>query len=163
MTAALREAMASQPGAVFETIAREHGATPLQAVEAMPEGAVRFVPGARFADAMDDIAGWGDVTVIVHTDDGIFEFTGPVPAGKEGRGYFNLSGRSGFHGHIRSERCASIAFVEREFMGRASASVLFANPDGGFMFKVFVGRSEGGQLREDQLAAFRALAERLSA
>lgn len=95
--------------------------------------------------------------------DGIFEFTGPLPPGKEGRGYFNLAGRGGFHGHIRGERCASIAFVERAFTGRESASVLFANRDGSFMFKVFVGRADGAQLREGQLAAFRALADRLAA
>lgn len=158
----LRAVMAAEPGAVFETVAQQYGVTPLATLEAMPEGMVRFVPGDRFADAMADIAGWGDVTVIIHTDDGIFEFTGPVPPGKEGRGYFNLAGRSGFHGHLRAERCAGIAFVEREFMGRSSASVLFVNPDGGFMFKVFVGRAEKGELRADQLAAFRALPGQLS-
>jgi len=154
----LRAVMAADPGAVFETVSAEHDVAPLAVLEAMPEGMARFAPGEMFADAMADIAAWGDVTVIVHTADGIFEFTGPVPPGKEGRGYFNLSGRSGFHGHLRPERCAAIAFVEREFMGRASASVLFVNSDGGFMFKVFVGRAEKGELRADQLKSFRRLA-----
>jgi putative heme iron utilization protein len=53
--------------------------------------------------------------------------------------------------------------VERPFMGRLSASLLFFNSDGGIMFKVFVGRDEKRELKADQLAAFRALAERLGA
>ena len=41
---------------------------------------------------MKDIGSWGDVTLIVHTDDGIMEFAGPVPAGEVGRGYYNVPG-----------------------------------------------------------------------
>jgi putative heme iron utilization protein len=48
-------------------------------------------------------------------------------------------------------------------MGRLSASVLFFNVDGGIMFKVFVGRDEKRELLSDQLAKFRALAERFGA
>ena len=46
-------------------------------------------------------------------------------------------------------------------MGKSSAFVAFFNLDGGIMFKVFVGRDEARALKADQLAAFRALAERL--
>jgi len=70
-------------------------------------------------------------------------------------------GRTGFHGHLRHERCAGLAFLERPFMGRLSASVVFFNVDGGIMFKVFVGRDESRELKGDQLAMFRALADRL--
>jgi putative heme iron utilization protein len=38
--------------------------------------------------------------------------------------------------------------------------VLFINTDGGIMFKVFVGRDETRELKQDQLKAFRDLAER---
>ena len=100
---------------------------------------------------MKDIGHWGDVTLIVHTDDGIMEFGGPVPAGEVARGYYNVPGSKGFHGHLRHERCAGIAFVERPFMGRLSASVLFFNVDGGIMFKVFVGRDEKRELKAEQL------------
>ena len=103
----------------------------------------------------------GEVTLIVHTDDGIMEFTGPIPPGEVGRGYFNLMGRTGFHGHLRHERCAGLAFMERPFMGRLSASIVFFNVDGGIMFKVFVGRDEKRELLADQLAKFRALAQRV--
>jgi putative heme utilization carrier protein HutX len=70
-------------------------------------------------------------------------------------------GRTGFHGHLKYERCAAIAFVERPFMGRTSNLMIFINRDGGIMFKIFVGRDEKGQLKQDQVARFKALADRL--
>lgn len=88
------------------------------------------------------------------------EFSGTIPEGKVSQDYYNLAGSKGFHGHLRYKRCASIAFVERPTMGRASAAVLFINTDGGIMFKVFVGRDENRELKAEQLAAFRALADR---
>jgi len=66
------------------------------------------------------------------------------------------------HGHLRHERCAAIAFVERPFMGKSSAFVAFINVDGGIMFKVFVGRDETRALRQDQLARFRSLADSIA-
>jgi putative heme utilization carrier protein HutX len=109
------------------------------------------------------VARWGNVTVIIHTDDGVMEFSGPVPEGKVGHGYYNIPGSTGFHGHLRHERCGGIAFVERPLFGRPSASVLFFNLDGGIMFKIFVGRDDKRELLADQLEAFRRLAERTCA
>ncbi len=160
-SAALREQIAANPGVVFEDAAREHGVPPRTIVEALPENMRRFAPGDAFVPAMQDVATWGDVTLIVHTDDGIMEFTGPVPKGEIGRGYFNLMSRTGFHGHLRHERCDGIAFIERTFMGRNSCLMIFLNKEGGVMFKVFVGRDEQGQLKADQLEKFRALREKL--
>ena len=153
--------LATAPGVVIETAAKEHGVTPRAVVEALPAEMRRFAPASAFVEVMKDIAAWGEVTLIVHTDDGIMEFTGPIPAGEVGRGYFNLMGRTGFHGHLRHDRCAGLAFLERPFMGKDSASVVFFNVDGGIMFKVFVGRDEKRALLSDQLARFRALADRL--
>ena len=152
--------LAADPGAVVETVAKEQGVTAREVVEALPAALRRFAPASAFAAAMQDIATWGVVTLIVHSDDGIMEFTGTIPPGEVGRGYFNLMARTGFHGHLRHERCAGLAFMERPFMGRLSASVLFLNINGGIMFKVFVGRDEKRELLADQLARFRALAER---
>jgi len=157
----LASVLAADPGAVVETVAKEHGVTTREVVEALPAAMRRFAPASAFIEAMKDIASWGEVTLIVHTDDGIMEFTGPIPAGEVGRGYFNLMGRTGFHGHLRHERCAGLAFVERPFMGRPSAFIVFFNVDGGIMYKVFVGRDEKRELKEDQLAKFRALADTL--
>jgi putative heme utilization carrier protein HutX len=158
----LKAYMAANPGAVIEDVARERNVTPRAVIEAMPEMMVRIGAGSHFAAAMQDIAQWGEVTMIVHTDDAIFEFTGAIPAGEVGRGYFNLMQPKGLHGHLRHERCAAVAFVERPFMGKASAFVAFINVDGGIMFKVFVGRDETRALRGDQLKRFQSLADSLA-
>ena len=47
-------------------------------------------------------------------------------------------------------------------MGMETASVWFINPEGQAMLKVFVDRDEQRRLREEPLAAFRALAQTLS-
>ena len=158
----LKTYMAENPGAVIEDVARERNVAPRVVIEAMPEMMVRIGPGNQFAAAMQDIAQWGEVTLIVHTDDAIFEFTGSVPAGEVGRGYFNLMQPKGLHGHLRHERCSAIAFVERPFMGKSSAFIAFVNVDGGIMFKVFAGRDETRALRGDQMQRFHALAERIA-
>jgi putative heme utilization carrier protein HutX len=160
-SADLQKKISENPGVVFEDAAREHNVPPGAVIAALPAEMRRFAPGSTFVDAMDDIVGWGDVTVIVHTEDGIMEFGGPVPKGQVARGYFNLMGRTGFHGHLRHERWTSIAFVERPFMNRTSCLLIFLKVDGGIMFKIFVGRDDKGELKADQLEKFRALANRL--
>lgn len=159
----LRVHMADNPGAVIEDVARERRVSPRAVIEALPRSMVRIGSGEHFAAAMQDIAAWGEVTLIVHTEDAIFEFTGTIPAGEIGRGYFNLMQPKGLHGHLRHERCAAVAFVERPFMGKGSAFIAFVNADGGIMFKVFVGRDETRALRGDQLERFRQLADRIAA
>ncbi len=159
--AALKKHMAENPGGVIEDVARENNVTCRAVLEALPEAMRSFAPGSTFVEAMQDIATWGQVTLIIHTNDGIFEITDPVSQGEVGRGYFNLSGPKGLHGHLRHERCGGLAFVERPFMGKSSAFVAFINVDGGIMFKVFVGRDEARQLRADQMERFRTLAKRL--
>ena len=159
--AELKAHMAENPGAVIEDVARQRKVTPRAVIEALPSGMVR-IGGGEFATAMTDIAQWGEVTLIVHTDDAIFEFTGAIPAGEVGRGYFNLMQPKGLHGHLRHERCGAIAFVERPFMGKTSAFIAFINVDGSIMFEVFVGRDEARALRTDQLERFRALADRIA-
>jgi putative heme utilization carrier protein HutX len=158
----LQQIMRDAPDALFERVAQETGTTCREVVHALPPEMRTIVPGGAFLEAMADIATWGEVTFIIHTEDGIFEFSGAAPAGAEGRGYFNLQGSTGLHGHLRHDRCAAIAFVERPFMGRPSASALFINLDGGFMFKVFVGRDERRDLNAAQVIKFRELIRRLA-
>jgi putative heme utilization carrier protein HutX len=160
--AELKAHMLENPGAVIEDVARQRKVTPHAVIEALPTEMVRLGAGSEFASAMQDIAEWGEVTLIVHTDDAIFEFTGAIPPGEISRGYFNLMQPKGLHGHLRHERCGGIAFVERPFMGKQSAFVAFLSVDGGIMFKVFVGRDETRALRADQLARFKALADRIA-
>lgn len=155
---AAAEYLASHPDVIVEQYAREANLTPRQVVNALPGAMRSLTDGTRFVEVMTEVARWGDVTLIVHTEDGIMEFGGPVPAGQVSRGYYNIPGTSGFHGHLRHERCSEIAFVERPFMGRNSASILFFNPDGHIMFKIFVGRDADRNLKADQLGMFRSLA-----
>ncbi|MEW6450387.1 MAG: heme utilization cystosolic carrier protein HutX [Pseudomonadota bacterium] len=157
----LRADLAADPGIIIEKAAKERGVTLRTVVEALPEEMRRFAPGEAFIEVMGEVAKWGDVTVIIHTEDGVMEFSGPVPEGKVGQGYYNLAGSKGFHGHLRHDRCAGVGFIERPFFGRPSASILFFNLEGGVMFKVFVGRDEQRNLKEDQLAAFRAIANKV--
>lgn len=157
--AALKAQLAENPGGVIETVAKEHNVTPRVVLESLPDGMAVFRDGADFVPVMQDIAKWGDVTLIVHSDDAIFEFTGSIPAGEIGRGYFNLMQPTGLHGHLKHDRCGAVAFVERPFMGKSSAFVAFVNVDGGIMFKVFVGRDENRALKQDQLERFRQLAK----
>jgi len=157
----LRDRLAADPGALVETVAKEYNVTLRQAVEGLPESMRQFAPGDCFVRIMNEVANWSEVTVIIHSDDGVMEFTGPIPSGSVGRGYFNLPGSRGFHGHLRHDRCAGVAFVERPFFGRPSASILFFNLEGGVMFKIFVGRDDKRELLKDQLAAFQALAANL--
>src|SRR6266700_3710324 len=93
----LRAYMADNPGAVIEDVARERKVSPRAVIEALPSSMVRIGSGEHFAVAMQDSAEWGEVTLIVHTDDAIFEFTGALPTGAIGRGYFNLMQPKGLH------------------------------------------------------------------
>jgi putative heme utilization carrier protein HutX len=162
LSSEIAEYLADHPDVIVEQFAKEKGITPRSVVHALPSQMRRFADGAHFVEAMTDVASWGDVTLIVHTEDGIMEFGGAVPAGQISRGYYNIPGTSGFHGHLRHDRCSEIAFLERPFMGRLSASILFFNREDDIMFKIFVGRDEARNLKAEQLEQFRQLADRLA-
>ena len=157
----LRERMARQPGGILEMIAEEHGVSLRTVVDCLPEAMRTEADGDRFCEVLADVADWGPVTLIVHTADGIFEFAGPLPTGSLGRGFFNLHGKGGISGHLRPDRCRSIVFLRRPFMGKQTASLQFFNEAGGSMFKIFVGRDADGELRADQLERFDSLERRL--
>ncbi len=95
--------------------------------------------------------------MIVHTEDIVLEVEGCLPDGSEGHGWFNIHGDSPIGGHIRKDRCVSIAFVDRGFHGRRSCSVWFMNAEGRAMFKVFVRRDKDRNLLDDQVQRFEAL------
>lgn len=158
----IAEYLAGHPDVIVEQFAKEKGITPRDVVHALPPQMRRIADGSQFVEAMADVATWGDVTLIVHTEDGIMEFGGAVPAGQISRGYYNIPGTRGFHGHLRHDRCSEIAFLERPFMGRLSASILFFNREDHIMFKIFVGRDEARNLKSSQLERFRMLADRIA-
>ncbi len=70
--------MAENPGAVIEDVAHAKNVTARAVIEALPDAMRSFAPGSSFVDAMQEIATWGEVTLIIHTADGIFEVTEPV-------------------------------------------------------------------------------------
>lgn len=159
---ALRERLARQPGGILESLADEHGVSLHTVVGCLPKEMRAEIPGDRFCQVMAEVADWGPVTFIVHTTDGVFEFGGPLPQGSLGRGFFNLQGGGGLSGHLRADRCHSIVFLRRPFMGKQTASLQFFNATGGSMFKIFLGRDAAGELRADQLARFAALEQQLA-
>ncbi|BCL74991.1 hypothetical protein JHS3_07270 [Jeongeupia sp. HS-3] len=158
----LAERLALDADGILENLAREYGVSLLDVVTAMPEATPEasrtLLPGERFAEVMADISDWGDVTVLTHSADAILEFHGRVPVGRSAHGFFNLRGGGALSGHIRTDRCKTIALVERPFMGLATASVIFFNPEGAAMYKVFVHRNKDKSLDAEQLLRFRALA-----
>lgn len=160
---ALRARLASRVGGVLETVAAEHGVSLRTVIGCLPEELWSEAGGEHFCEVMAEVATWGPVRLIVHTEDGVFEFSGPLPAGTLGHGFFNLHGAGALSGHLRAERCRSIVFLRRPFMGKQTASIQFFNAAGGAMFKLFVGRDDSGELCADQLARFDALERRLAA
>ena len=65
--AELKAYMVENPGAVIEDVARQRKVTPRAVLEALPPDMLRLGAGSEFASAMQDIAEWGEVTLIVHT------------------------------------------------------------------------------------------------
>ncbi len=150
-------ALAEKPDGVIEQIAAKAEVTPAEVLAILPEGAAVVVPSEKWEPIWKDLTSWGEILMIVHTEDIVLEVEGQLPEGSEGHGWFNIHGDSPIGGHIRKERCVSIAFVDRGFHGRRSCSVWFMNADGKAMFKVFVRRDKERNLLEDQVARFEAL------
>lgn len=150
-------ALAEKPDGVIEQIAAKAEVTPAEVLAILPEGAAVVVPSEKWELIWKDLTSWGEILMIVHTDDIVLEVEGCLPEGSEGHGWFNIHGDSPIGGHIRKERCVSIAFVDRGFHGRRSCSVWFMNADGKAMFKVFVRRDKERNLLEEQVARFETL------
>lgn len=157
-----RAALAEKPDGVVEAIAGKANVTAAEVLALLPEGAAVIVGADRFADIWQALEGWGEILMIVHTEDIVLEVEGRLPAGSEGHGWFNIHGDSPIGGHIRKDRCQSIVFVDRAFHGRRSCSVWFMNAEGAAMFKIFVRRDAARELIGEQLAAFEALRARFA-
>ncbi len=155
-------ALAEKPDGVIEQIAAKAEVTPAEVLAVLPEGAAVVVAAAHWDPIWKDLSSWGDILMIVHTEDIVLEVEGSLPDGSEGHGWFNIHGDSPIGGHIRKERCVSIAFVDRGFHGRRSCSVWFMNADGKAMFKVFVRRDKERNLLEEQVSRFEALRQAIA-
>ncbi|MGL6070683.1 heme utilization cystosolic carrier protein HutX [Craterilacuibacter sp.] len=154
---ALKARLLRNPGVVLENLAETNALSAAEVIECLPDTMWKKLDGSRCISVLQALPALGELTVIIHTGDGIFEFGGRFPEGETGHGFYNLHGKSGLHGHLRATRCQAIYLVERPFMGRDTASLLFTNLDGGIMFKVFAGRDAEGALNQAQLDALRAL------
>ncbi|WP_437613399.1 heme utilization cystosolic carrier protein HutX, partial [Erwinia sp. V71] len=97
---ALQEFLNSQPDGTLESIASQYQTTLLEVVKHLPSRTV--ASGEQFDAVWDTVAAWGNVTLLVHTDDVILEFTGDLPSGFHRHGYFNLRGKNGMSGHINA-------------------------------------------------------------
>jgi len=156
----LAEALATNPTAALEDIARAAGVTPLDVLLALPAGEVTAFPGEHMVAVLDDVAGWGEITFIVNTGPVILEAKGPMHGGTVAHGMYNLKGKP-ISGHLNIAACAKVAFVRRKLFSMETRSVQFYGQDGGCLFKVYLGRDGNRQLIPAQIAAFDALEARL--
>lgn len=156
-------ALAESPEGVVESIARNAGVSPAVVLDILPAGAAVTAPAEKFDEIWTEMTSWGEILMIVHTQDIVFEVNGTLPQGSEGHGWFNIHGDSPIGGHIRKDNCRSVSFVDRGFHGRRSCSVWFMNEAGEAMFKIFVRRDAQRELLPAQLAAFEALRTRFTA
>ncbi|MDD0824178.1 heme anaerobic degradation radical SAM methyltransferase ChuW/HutW [Mannheimia sp. AT1] len=160
LTDKLRENLKANPGQILEMLAGMNQCSLESVINCLPSEMVMKTDGDRFVEIMQAIASWNEpVTFILHTPDAIAEVTGKLPQGKIARGFYNFdhNEEGGIHGHLRYENCASIYLLDRPFMGKRTVALTFINRSGEAMFKVFVGRDEKGQLRENQISAMQQL------
>jgi putative heme utilization carrier protein HutX len=157
MSDLIRKDLAEQLDGLLESVTEARG-VPMQVVLdcLAPESAVR-VGANLFEEIWRDLTTWGDVSFVVHTQDGFFESEGAIVPGEFGHGYFNVHGDSPVGGHFRMDRCRSIYFVDRPSFGTRTCSVPFINQDGGAMFKIYVGYNKDHTLKADQVERFEAL------
>lgn len=155
----IKERLAKNPGILFETLAESNNASEAEMVECLPQDRWSKVSGEHFQDILLQISSWGKVMTIIHTADAVFEFSGPFPTGEEGHGFYNLNHTSSFQGHLRYKNCGAIYFVTRPFRGSDTRSILFANHDGGIMFKIFLGRDEHRVIFPEQIEKFQQLSQ----
>ncbi len=157
---ALRARFAKNADGVLEQIAAQNGLSTREVVACLPEACCVTLEGARFAEIMEEISGWGEILLIVHTPDAVIECLGALPRGSFGRGFFNFEHGTPIRGHIRADHCTEICLVRRPFMGLETCSAQFFNQRGEAIFKIFVFRGEDGKLKAEQVDRFEALRER---
>lgn len=151
----LRAQLAEKPGTMLEAFAKNHGLTVAEVIELLPNNTWKKMDKAFLIDLLKTLPDIGKVTTVIHTADVIFEFSGHFPRGGMAHGFYNLSFKSPFHGHIRINNCQSIYLIERPFMNTQTVSVQFVNTKGDVMFKVFAGRDENHHLVQKQVETMR--------
>ncbi len=119
--------------------------------------------GSLFDKVIEDISSnWGEILFIKITDSFVIEVKTTISKGSYGHGYYNFDGTAPLTGHLKASDIAKIDFVDKFFRGTFTKSVEFNKEDGENIFKVFVTRDENRDLKENQVKAFDALAEKLN-
>lgn len=122
------------------------------------ESSIDALPRDLVLPLLHALPALGTTTTVILHGGCVFEFKGPFPGGTEAEGFYNLDGTTpGFHGHLRLSAMASVRFQDRPHRGRASYAFVFTDDDGRCLFKVFLGRTDGGELIASQLMFFKAL------
>lgn len=141
----------------LEALAQASGLSMKDVVESLPQANRSHIAGERFIEILEELGKWGEVLMILNTEDGVFECKGAIVPGKVGMGYYNLGHGSPITGHLRHDRCRDIYCVRRSFHNLDTCSVQFFNTEGGCMFKLFVSRKENRELDAQQVALFEQL------
>lgn len=155
--AQVAELLAKPFGGPLEALAQKTGLSMKDIVACLPEANRFHIDGARFIEILEEVGKWGEVLLILNTDDGVFECKGAIAPGSVGLGYYNLGHGSPISGHLRHDRCRDIYCVRRKFHNLDTCSVQFFNAEGGCMFKLFVSRGEKRALCPEQVQRFEAL------
>lgn len=125
-------------------------------MRALPASMVTLWSGTEAEALLGQLTRWGSMTTIVESAGCIFEFKGPFPAGRSARGYYNLQGESGLHGHLRLDEVETIALLSKPFMGQESHAFVFIARAGRCAFKIYLGRDEKRRLLPQQVNQFTA-------
>lgn len=156
----LKKRLEKNPGVILESLQEKYQVTMSELIEALPQHMWQCIDGSHFVTVLTQVSTIGPVVVVTNTSDAILEYKGSFPVGELSHGFYNLQGEKvGLHGHLRPQRCKNIYFVQRPFMKKQTACILFINLEGETMFKIFLGRDETGEICSQQLGVFQALAQ----
>lgn len=153
---AVIDLLAQDPGQNTLAMAQQLGISEGEVIRALPRDMVTLWSGEQSEALLGQLATWGKLTTIVESCGSIFEFKGPLPAGRVGRGYYNLMGDDSLHGHLKLDDIAHIALLSKPFMGTESHAFVFIANTGRCAFKIYLGRDEKRRLLPEQQQQFLA-------
>ena len=113
----------------------------------------------KILSLLDEFSSWSNTTTIIIHEGSVFEFKGVFPKGSVGHGYYNLSGETGFEGHLNYQQITEIELHSGTHMGHESHCFNFKRSPDSVVFKVFLGRDQNGNLHPEQLDRFNAIKE----
>ncbi|ARN73763.1 heme utilization cystosolic carrier protein HutX [Oceanicoccus sagamiensis] len=122
----------------------------------MTDKVTATMPGEQAQPLLETVSQWQNTTTIILHGGSVFEFKGVFPKGQLAHGFYNLTGDSGFEGHINLDKISTIAFQSKLHRGQESHAFVFQDATGECIFKIFVGRDAEGQLHPEQKAQYLA-------